>query len=109
VVKLFEYRTEIGRTLNITRFLALAGAAMVAFVNTSMIQLTAATSKISGGAQLGSIGMSMLYVALGIMSIGYYFLFAKSSFSTKGGLPYLDPLFLPIFAASIAVGMFFRA
>jgi hypothetical protein len=109
VVKLFEYRTEIGRTLNITRFLALAGAAMVAFVNTSMIQLTAAMSKISGGAQLGGIGMSMLYVALGIMSIGYYFLFAKISFSTRGGLPYLALLFLSIFAASFAVGMFFRA
>jgi len=109
VVKLFEYRTEIGKTLNITRFLALAGAAMVAFVNTSMIQLTAAMSKISGGAQLGGIGVSMLYVALGIMSIGYYFLFAKISFSTRGGLPYLALLFLSIFAASFAVGMFFRA
>ena len=109
VVKLFEYRTEIGRTLNITRFLALAGAAMVAFVNTSMIQLTAAMSKISGGAQLGGVGMSMLYVALGIMSIGYYFLFAKISFSTRGGLPYLALLFLSIFAATFAVGMFFKA
>ncbi len=101
--------TEIGRTLNITRFLALAGAAMVALVNTSMIQLTAAMSKISGGAQLGGIGMSMLYVALGIMSLGYYFLFAKISFFTRGGLPYLALLFLSIFAASFAVGVFFRA
>jgi hypothetical protein len=109
VVKLFEYRSEIAKTLNITRFLALVGAAMVAFVNMSMITLTEAMSKVSGGAQLGGAGMATLYLALGIMSIGYYFLFSKISFSTRGGLPYLALLFLSIFAASFAVGMFFRA
>jgi hypothetical protein len=57
---------------------------MVAFVNTSMIKLAEAMSKISGGAQLGDVGMAMLYLALGIMSIGYYFLFSKISFSTRG-------------------------
>ncbi|MCX8136213.1 type II secretion system F family protein [Pyrobaculum aerophilum] len=108
VMKLFEYRTEIGKTLNITRFLALAGAAMVAFVNTSMIKLTEAMSKISGGAQLGGVGMGMLYLALGIMAVGYYFLFAKISFSTRGGLLYLAMLFLAIFIASFAVGLFLR-
>ena len=109
VMKLFEYRTEIGKTLNITRFLALAGAAMVAFVNTSMIKLTEAMSKISGGAQLGGVGMSMLYMALGIMAVGYYFLFARISFSTRGGLLYLAMLFLAIFVASFSVGLFLRA
>nr|WP_148682248.1 type II secretion system F family protein [Pyrobaculum neutrophilum] len=109
VVKLFEYRSEIGRTLNITRFLALAGAAMVAFVNTSMIRLTEAMSKISGGAQLGGIGMSMLYLALAIMSVGYYFLFTKISFSTRGGLLYLALLYLAVFVASFAVGVFLKA
>ncbi|MGK0549814.1 MAG: type II secretion system F family protein [Pyrobaculum sp.] len=108
VVKLFEYRNEIGKTLNITRFLALAGAAMVAFVNTSMIKLTEAMSKISGGATLGGVGMSMLYFALGIMAIGYYFLFSKIGFSTRGGLLYLAMLFLAIFVASFAVGAFLR-
>jgi len=108
VMKLFEYRTEIGKTLNITHFLALAGAAMVAFVNTSMIKLTEAMSKISGGAQLGGVGMGMLYLALGIMAVGYYFLFAKISFSTRGGLLYLAMLFLAIFIASFAVGLFLR-
>lgn len=106
VMKLFEYRTEIGKTLNITRFLALAGAAMVAFINTSMIQLTEAMSKISGGAQLGGTGMSTLYMALGIMAVGYYFLFARISFSTRGGLLYLAMLFLAIFVASFSVGLF---
>ncbi|MFN3804104.1 MAG: type II secretion system F family protein [Pyrobaculum sp.] len=105
IVKLFEFRAEIGRTLNITRFLALAGAAMVAFVNTSMIRLTEALSKISGGAQLGGVGMGMLYLALGIMSIGYYLLFAKISFSTRGGLLYLGLLYLAIFFASLASGL----
>ncbi|MCU7788122.1 type II secretion system F family protein [Pyrobaculum sp. 3827-6] len=109
VMKLFEYRTEIGKTLNITRFLALAGAAMVAFVNTSMIKLTEAMSKISGGAQLGGVGMSMLYMALGIMAVGYYFLFARISFSTRGGLLYLAMLYLAIFVASFSVGLFLRA
>ncbi|AET33651.1 hypothetical protein [Pyrobaculum ferrireducens] len=109
VMKLFEYRTEIGKTLNITRFLALAGAAMVAFVNTSMIKLTEAMSKISGGAQLGGVGMSMLYMALGIMAVGYYFLFARISFSTRGGLLYLAMLFLAIFVASFSVGLFLHA
>ncbi|MGC9130234.1 MAG: type II secretion system F family protein [Pyrobaculum sp.] len=109
VMKLFEYRTEIGKTLNITRFLALAGAVMVAFVNTSMIKLTEAMSKISGGAQLGGVGMSMLYMALGIMAVGYYFLFARISFSTRGGLLYLAMLFLAIFVASFSVGLFLRA
>ncbi len=109
VVKLFEYRSEIAKTLNITRFLALAGAAMVAFVNTSMIKLTEAMSKISGGAELGGVGMAMLYLALGIMSIGYYFLFSKISFSTRGGLLYLALLFLSIFIASFLVGVFLKA
>ncbi|MEM1571034.1 MAG: type II secretion system F family protein, partial [Pyrobaculum sp.] len=81
---------------------------MVAFVNTSMIKLTEAMSKISGGATLGGVGMSMLYFALGIMAIGYYFLFSKISFSTRGGLLYLAMLFLAIFVASFAVGAFLR-
>jgi hypothetical protein len=109
VVKLFEYRSEIAKTLNITRFLALAGAATVAFVNTSMIKLTEAMSKISGGAQLGGVGMAMLYLALGIMSIGYYFLFSKISFSTRDGLLYLALLFLSIFMASLLVGILLKA
>lgn len=109
VVKLFEYRTEIGKTLNITRFLALTGAAMVAFVNTSMIKLTEAMSKISGGAQLGGFGLAMLYLSLGIMSIGYYFLFSKISFSTRGGLLYLGLLYISIFLASFLVGIFLAA
>ena len=107
VVKLFEYRTEIGKTLNITRFLALAGAAMVAFVNTAMIKLTEAMSKLSGGAQVGGVGMNMLFLSLAIMSIGYYFLFAKISFSTRGGLLYLGLLYLAIFLASTFVDLLF--
>ncbi len=105
VMKLFEYKSEIGKTLSITRFLALAGAAMVAFVNTSMIKLTEAMAKISGGAQLGGVGAGLLYLSLGIMSIGYYFLFAKISFSTRGGLLYLGFLYIAIFLASMASGI----
>ncbi|MEM1663363.1 MAG: type II secretion system F family protein [Pyrobaculum sp.] len=108
VVKLFEYKTEIGKTLNITRFLALAGAAMVAFVNTAMIVMTEAMSKIYGGAQLGGVGVGMLYLALGVMSIGYYFLFSKVSFSTRGGLLYLAMLYLTIYISSILVTQFLR-
>jgi len=107
VAKLFEYRTEIGRTLNVTRFLALAGAAMVAFVNTAMITLTEAMSKIYGGAAVGGTGMGTLYAALGIMSLGYYFLFSKISFSTRGGLLYLALLYLAIFLAVMATKSIF--
>jgi hypothetical protein len=109
VMKLFEYKSEIAKALNVTRFLALVGAATVAFVNMSMIKLTEAMSKISGGAQLGGAGMATLYLALGIMSIGYYFLFSKISFSTRGGLLYIALLFLSIFTASFLVGVFLKA
>lgn len=108
VVKLFEYRSEIGKTLNITRFLALAGAAMVAFVNTAMTKLTEAMSKVAGGGQVGGVGMALLFQALAIMSLGYYFLFAKISFSTRGGLLYLAVLYLTIFMATILVNLMLK-
>ncbi|MEZ0320272.1 MAG: type II secretion system F family protein [Pyrobaculum sp.] len=108
VVKLFEYRTEIGKTLNITRFLALAGAAMVAFVNTAMTKLTEAMSKVTGGGQLGGVGMATLLQALAIMALGYYFLFAKISFSTRGGLIYLAILYLAIFMVTIFVSIILK-
>jgi len=105
VMKLFEYRTQLAKTLNITKFLAVAGAAMVAFVNTAMIMLTRAMTKVvGGGAGTGGIGIEVLYTALGIMSIGYYFLFSKIGFSTRSGLLYSSLLYLAIFVATIMVG-----
>lgn len=110
VMKLFEYRTELAKTLNITRFLALAGAAMVAFVNTSMVGLTSALSKISAAAGQygGGFQLPFLYLSFGIMAMGYYFLFSKVSFSTRGGLLYLAMLFVAIFLASLSVNFMLR-
>lgn len=110
VMKLFEYRTELGKTLNVTRLLALAGAAMVAFINTAMVGLTSALSRFSSAAGQygGGFQLSFLYLSFGIMAIGYYFLFSKISFATRTGLLYLAMLFVVIFLASLAVNLMLR-
>jgi len=109
VMKLFEYRSQLGGTLRIVKFLALAGAVMVAFVNSAMVTLTAAMSTIYGGAatQAATTAGPFLYMALGMMGLGYYFLFSKIDFSTRGGLLYLALLFAAMQFAVLAPGLIF--
>lgn len=110
VAKLFEYREQLGRSLGVIRLLALLGAAMVAFVNAAMIIMGQAMSSVAGGGAggpmagfgSGGIGMSYLYLAFGLLAFGYYFLFSKISFSTRGGLIYLSLLYVTMFAAIMA-------
>lgn len=104
VAKLFDYREQLSKSLGIVRLLAVLGAAMVAFVNASMIIMTQAMAGISGGGAApvagmaaGGIGMNFLYLAFGMLAIGYYFLFAKVSFSTRGGLIYLSIFYISMF------------
>jgi hypothetical protein len=108
VLKLFEYRSELEKALGVARLLALAGAAMVAFVNAAMLQLAAALSKISAGAQLAGVGTGALYASIGMMGAGYYVLFSKIGFSTRSGLLYLGLLFLAVLAAVTATGALLR-
>jgi len=109
VMKLFEYKSQLGGTLRIVKFLALAGAVMVAFVNSAMVTLTAAMSTIYGGAAAQSAASAgpFLYMALGMMGLGYYFLFSKIDFSTRGGLLYLALLFAAMQFAVLAPGLIF--
>ncbi|MBP1448443.1 MAG: type II secretion system F family protein, partial [Thermoproteus sp.] len=108
VAKLFEYREQLGRSLGVIRLLALLGAAMVAFVNAAMIIMGQAMSSVAGaggpmaGFGPGGIGMRYLYLAFGLLAFGYYFLFSKISFSTRGGLIYLSLLYVTMFAAIMA-------
>jgi len=104
VAKLFDYREQLGKALGIVRLLAVLGAAMVAFVNASMIIMTQAMAGVAGGGPVpaaglggGGIGMQFLYLAFGMLAVGYYFLFAKVSFSTRGGLIYLTLFYISMF------------
>ncbi|MEM1638149.1 MAG: type II secretion system F family protein, partial [Pyrobaculum sp.] len=115
VAKLFDYREQLSKALGIVRLLAVLGAAMVAFVNTSMIIMSQAMAGISGGGPApmaglggGGIGMNFLYLAFGMLAIGYYFLFAKVSFSTRGGLIYLSIFYLAMFFVIIATTNIFK-
>jgi len=118
VMKLFEYKSQLGGTLRIVKFLALTGTVMVAFVNSAMVTLTAAMSTIYGSAGSTAVAAAagavagvtpFLYVALGIMALGYYFLFSKIDFSTRGGLFYLALLFAAMQFAVLAPGLLFAA
>ncbi len=112
VAKLFDYREQLSKSLGIVRLLAVLGAAMVAFVNASMIIMSQAMAGVAGGGggvgipvgglAGGGIGMNFLYLAFGMLAIGYYFLFAKVSFSTRGGLIYLSIFYLAMFIVIIA-------
>ncbi|MFB6490371.1 MAG: type II secretion system F family protein [Thermoproteus sp. AZ2] len=112
VAKLFEYREQLGKSLGVIRLLALLGAAMVAFVNASMMIMGQAASSIAGGTAAGGmpmaslggggIGMGYLYLSFGLLALGYYFLFAKISFSTRGGLIYTALLYITMFIAIMA-------
>ncbi|MEZ0247836.1 MAG: type II secretion system F family protein [Thermoproteus sp.] len=115
VAKLFDYREQLSKALGIVRLLAVLGAAMVAFVNTSMIIMSQAMAGISGGGPApmagfggGGIGMNFLYLAFGMLAIGYYFLFAKVSFSTRGGLIYLSIFYLAMFFVIVATTNIFK-
>jgi len=109
VAKLFDYREQLGKALGIVRLLAVLGAAMVAFVNASMIIMTQAMAGVAGGGPVpaaglggGGIGMQFLYLAFGMLAVGYYFLFAKVSFSTRGGLIYLTLFYISMFLVIVA-------
>lgn len=101
VAKLFDYREQLSKSLGIVRLLAVLGAAMVAFVNASMVIMSQAMANVAGGGvgglAGGGIGMKFLYLAFGMLAVGYYFLFAKVSFSTRGGLIYLSIFYVAMF------------
>ncbi len=100
VLKLFEARDQLVKSLGIVRFLGVMGAVMVAFVNSSLLTLSGALTAVAGGGQTVEIPMSILYMSASLVSFGYWALFSKISFSLRSGLLYMGIVLLSFYVVS---------